>query len=124
MPAAAARLRPVETILSGPAASMEGGLALAKKPEAVVVDIGGTTTDIGLAMGGSTAIRDEVAVVAGHTLAVRAVQEYTVALGGDSYVQMTGDGIVLGPRRVTPISILARQYPAIIEQSDEPADRR
>lgn len=120
MPAAAARLRPVETILSGPAASIEGGLALAKRSEAIVVDVGGTTTDIGLAVGGSAAVRDDVAVVGGHTLAVRAVQEYTVALGGDSYVRITGEGIVIGPQRVVPVSVLARQYPQVISQLDAP----
>ena len=102
MPAAAARLRPVETILSGPAASIEGGMALAGTKEAIVVDVGGTTTDIGLAVGGAAAVRDEVAIVGGYTLAVRAVQEYTVALGGDSYIQITGDGLQIGPRRVVP----------------------
>ena len=71
----------METILSGPAASIEGGLALAGTREAIVVDVGGTTTDIGLAVGGAPAVRDEVAIVGGYTLAVRAVQEYTVALG-------------------------------------------
>ncbi len=114
MPAAAARLRPVETILSGPAASIEGGVALAGAREAIVVDVGGTTTDIGLAVGAAPAIRDEVAIVGGCTLAVRAVQEYTVALGGDSYVQITGEGIQIGPRRVVPLSVLARRDPGVV----------
>lgn len=114
MPAAAARLRPVETILSGPAASIEGGIALAGTRDAIVVDVGGTTTDIGLAAGSAAAVRDEVAVVGGYTLAVRAVQEYTVALGGDSYIQITSDGLQIGPRRVVPLSVLARQHPGVI----------
>jgi N-methylhydantoinase A/oxoprolinase/acetone carboxylase beta subunit len=122
MPAEAARLRPVETILSGPAASIEGGLALAGTKRAVVVDVGGTTTDIGLAVGGAPAVRDEVAVVGGHTLAVRAVQEYTVALGGDSYIQITGDGLRIGPARVVPVSVLARREPGLVAQLAALAD--
>ncbi len=116
MPASAARERPVETILSGPAASIEGGMALAGGADAIVVDVGGTTTDIGLAVGGAPAVRDEVAIVGGFALAVRAVQEYTVALGGDSYVQVTNEGIAIGPRRVEPVSVLARTHPGVIEQ--------
>ena len=50
-------------------------MALAGTKEAIVVDVGGTTTDIGLAVGGAAAVRDEVAIVGGYTLAVRAVQE-------------------------------------------------
>lgn len=122
MPAAAARLRPVETILSGPAASIEGGMALAGTKDAIVVDVGGTTTDIGLAAGGAAAVRDDVAIVGGYTLAVRAVQEYTVALGGDSYIQVTGDGLQIGPRRVVPISVLARREPRLIEQLESLAN--
>ena len=41
-----ARTRPVETILSGPAASLAGAAFLAEKKAALVADIGGTTTDI------------------------------------------------------------------------------
>ena len=41
------RERPVETILSGPAASLVGAVHLAGLPDAVVADVGGTTTDVG-----------------------------------------------------------------------------
>ena len=48
----ASRQRPIETILSGPAASLIGALALSEKIEnAVVVDIGGTTTEISYFIG-------------------------------------------------------------------------
>ena len=41
-----ARSRPVETVLSGPAASLSGAAFLAGSKSALVADIGGTTTDI------------------------------------------------------------------------------
>ena len=47
-----ARLRPVETILSGPAASVTGAQVLAGAPESLIVDIGGTTSDISIVHGG------------------------------------------------------------------------
>ena len=50
--AAEARLRPIETILSGPAASLVGARHLTGLSQAVVSDIGGTTTDIGMLVGG------------------------------------------------------------------------
>lgn len=49
--------RPVETILSGPAASVIGGLALTGQKDGIVVDMGGTTTDIAEVSGGSVKIR-------------------------------------------------------------------
>jgi len=46
MSIAGARERPVETILSGPAASLMGGRLLSKLDNCIVLDIGGTSTDI------------------------------------------------------------------------------
>ena len=47
-----ARTRPVETVLSGPAASLCGAAFLARVEDIIVADIGGTTTDIALLKGG------------------------------------------------------------------------
>ena len=46
MSAELARTRPVETILSGPAASVTGAQVLSNAPESLIVDIGGTTSDM------------------------------------------------------------------------------
>jgi N-methylhydantoinase A/oxoprolinase/acetone carboxylase beta subunit len=51
-----AHTRPVETILSGPAASVLGGRALTDCEECLIVDMGGTTTDISLMKGGLPAM--------------------------------------------------------------------
>ena len=56
MSAAVARERPVETILSGPAASLVGATFLANAADAIVSDIGGTTTDIAVLRAGRPAI--------------------------------------------------------------------
>jgi N-methylhydantoinase A/oxoprolinase/acetone carboxylase beta subunit len=110
-----AMTRPVETILSGPAASVVGGRHLAREDDVVVVDMGGTTTDIALLNGGMPVLDREGATVAGWKTMVEAVAVRTYGLGGDSEVHRDGDGIVLGPRRLVPLSLLCHQHPGMLE---------
>src|SRR5262249_28353576 len=110
-----AMTRPVETILSGPAASVVGGRHLAREDDVVVVDMGGTTTDIALLNGGIPVLDREGATVAGWKTMVEAVAVRTYGLGGDSEVHRDGDGIVLGPRRLVPLSLLCHQHPGMLE---------
>lgn len=99
--------RPVETILSGPAASVVGALTLSGRREGVVIDIGGTTTDIAWVSGGLPPINGEGAVVGGLATRVEAIDIRTIGLGGDSWIRLSRDGsLELGPRRVLPIAML------------------
>jgi len=110
-----ARSRPVETILSGPAASVVGAMHLARLRDAVVVDVGGTTTDIAAVERGEPRLAPRGARVAGYETMVEAIELETSGLGGDSEVQREPDGrLRVGPRRVVPLSLLARQAPAIL----------
>lgn len=103
---------PVETIHSGPAASAMGGRFLSGRDNALVVDIGGTTTDIALIQDGQVTIDEQGATVNGYKTAVKAADLYTIALGGDSRITMGRDGDpLLGPERVVPLAQLAWQYP-------------
>ncbi len=106
-----ARLRPIETILSGPAASLVGARYLTGLDEAVVSDIGGTTTDIAVLQGGRPKLAPDGANVGGHDTMVEAVALRTFGLGGDSEVHIDDRGleakITLGPRRLLPLSLLA-----------------
>lgn len=121
--------RPIETILSGPAASLVGANYLISNgishavansgPSSVegpvdgpliVSDIGGTTTDIGIVYRGVPKITADGAVVGGHKTMVEAVDMFTVGLGGDSEVNLdrgTPPELKLGPRRITPLSLAA-----------------
>lgn len=110
-----AMTRPVETILSGPAASVVGGRHLAREDDVVVVDMGGTTTDIALLNGGLPVLDREGATVAGWKTMVEAVAVRTYGLGGDSEVHRDGGGLVLGPRRLVPLSLLCHQHPRMLE---------
>lgn len=109
--ASEARLRPIETILSGPAASLVGARHLTGLDRAIVADIGGTTTDIAILEDGRPRLDPEGALVGGFRTMVEAVAMQTHGLGGDSDVSILRDGIaagiLLGPRRVVPLSLAA-----------------
>lgn len=120
-----ARERPIETILSGPAASLVGARWLTGAADAIVADIGGTTTDVGLLRGGRPAIDLDGARVGGFRTMVEAVAMRTTGLGGDSEVHMnTGGlsgGVTLGPRRLVPVSLIAQQAPDVVRAALEAA---
>ena len=105
--------RPIETILSGPAASLVGAKFLLGAEDAIVSDIGGTTTDVAILEKGWPRIEPQGASVGGFTTMVEAVAMHTFGLGGDSAVEVddtTKTKIKLGPRRQIPISLLAIEY--------------
>ncbi|MFT4717563.1 MAG: N-methylhydantoinase A/oxoprolinase/acetone carboxylase beta subunit [Paracoccaceae bacterium] len=113
-----ARARPIETILSGPAASIVGARWLTGADHALVSDIGGTTTDIAVLRNGRPAIDPAGARVGPYRTMVEAVAMHTTGLGGDSQVQFIArglqGGISLGPRRCIPISLIASQAPDVV----------
>ena len=127
--AAAALDRPVETILSGPAASVVGARHLTGERDVVVADMGGTTTDIALLHDGWPVLDHAGATVGGWRTMVEAIAVHTVGLGGDSEVVVvkdpggvtarrkasSGDGLVIGPRRVMPLSLLAHLHAGVLD---------
>jgi N-methylhydantoinase A/oxoprolinase/acetone carboxylase beta subunit len=114
--AAMVRERPIETILSGPAASIVGARWLTGAVDALVSDIGGTTTDVALLRDGLPEIDPEGARVGGFRTMVEAVAMRTTGLGGDSEVHLITEGLDgglrLGPRRMIPVSLLAMEHGA------------
>ncbi len=111
--AATALESPVETILSGPAASVVGARHLSARDDAFVSDIGGTTTDIALVRDGRPLLDPRGAGVGGYRTMVRAVAVHTSGLGGDSEIRLDGRGrIRVGPRRAVPLALLATRFPA------------
>jgi N-methylhydantoinase A/oxoprolinase/acetone carboxylase beta subunit len=107
---------PVETVLSGPAASVVGAGFLGGLADFVVADMGGTTTDVAIVRGGRPVVRGEGAVIAGWRTMVEAIDVHTCGLGGDSEVYFDRDGhLRVGPRKATPLSLLAQRCPAVLE---------
>ncbi|UDL90448.1 hydantoinase/oxoprolinase family protein [Mesorhizobium sp. PAMC28654] len=109
-----ARARPIETILSGPAASLVGARYMTGIDNAVVSDIGGTTTDIAVLDGGRLRLDPDGATVGGLRTMVEAVAMRTFGLGGDSEVLLhersLASTIVLGPRRLVPLALAAVKH--------------
>ncbi len=116
--ASEARLRPIETILSGPAASLAGAQFLTGLDSAIVSDIGGTTTDVAILENGRPKLDPDGAMVGGHRTMVEAVAMRTYGLGGDSEVRIDLAGLVarieLGPRRVLPLSLIGHRFADIV----------
>jgi len=109
--------RPIETILSGPAASAVGAWHLARRRGAWVVDVGGTTTDIAALRDGQPRLNPEGAWVGGWRTMVEAVDVHTTGLGGDSHVRFDRQGrLLIGPRRVVPLCLLASEHPEILDE--------
>lgn len=118
-----ARARPIETILSGPAASIVGARWLTGAAHALVSDIGGTTTDVALLREGKPAIDPEGARVGPWRTMVEAVAMRTFGLGGDSEVHVRDEGleggVSLGPRRVIPVSLMAMEAREVVHAALE-----
>jgi N-methylhydantoinase A/oxoprolinase/acetone carboxylase beta subunit len=111
MSAEMAKERPVETILSGPAASVAGARHLTGLKSALVVDMGGTTTDTATLADGAVSVCETGSNVGGHKTHVKALEIRTAGLGGDSLIQWEKGRICIGPRRVAPIAWLGATYP-------------
>lgn len=94
---------PCETIFSGPAASVMGAFALTRDGKtSVVVDIGGTTSDLALILEGKPLHASRGARMGGYYSHVRSFAVHSLPLGGDSAVGWDGEGIVVGPERLGP----------------------
>lgn len=121
---AEARERPIETILSGPAASAQGALRLAGVDEAVIVDMGGTTSDVALTARGRPVISGRGAVIGEHRTAVRTLKSTSIGLGGDSEIRIEAGRLRLGPRRILPICRAVSLDPRVRAQAAELAASR
>jgi N-methylhydantoinase A/oxoprolinase/acetone carboxylase beta subunit len=112
-----ARTRAIETVLSGPAASAAGGRLLTGRKNALVLDMGGTTTDIAALDDGRMTLSREGARVGHWRTSVTAADIQTTGLGGDSSVRPAGGlRVQIGPERVVPLCFLAAQWPGVLDE--------
>jgi len=108
---------PVETIHSGPAASAIGGRFLSGEDQALVLDVGGTTTDLALIKDGKVTVSETGASVSGYQTAVKAANLFSIGLGGDSHITLErGYEIAIGPERVVPLAYLAHLHQNVRER--------
>ncbi|MGW8194862.1 MAG: hydantoinase/oxoprolinase family protein [Desulforhopalus sp.] len=100
MPFAVAATLPCESVHSGPSASVMGCLALeGNNHDAVLLDIGGTTTDIAILAEGVPLLEPYGVTVNGRPTLIRALNTRSIGLGGDSAVTCTDGEFSIGPRR-------------------------
>ncbi|HHW91654.1 MAG TPA: hydantoinase/oxoprolinase family protein, partial [Firmicutes bacterium] len=103
MPLAVSLQHPCETVFSGPAASVMGALGLTLDCRtSVVVDIGGTTTDLALILEGKPLHASRGALMGGRYSHVRSFAVRSLPLGGDSAVRWEEGGLTVGPDRLAP----------------------
>lgn len=118
---------PVFTFASGPTNSMRGALFLSDKKDAIVVDIGGTTTDVGILKDGFPRQASSHVKVGGVKTNFRMPDVVSIGLGGGSYVHQnkSADGTALGVT-VGPLSAgmkLKREALIFAEHENELEDR-
>lgn len=89
---------PVLTFASGPTNSMRGAAMLAGEPDAMVIDIGGTTSDVGMLMHGFPRESAVAVDIGGVRTNFRMPDVLAVGLGGGSIVR--DDGARIGPDSV------------------------
>lgn len=113
--------RPIETILSGPAASVIGAKYLLGQSgevrNAVIIDMGGTTTDISIIKDGLPRLNPHGVKIGNWKTNVMAIDLKTIPLGGDSEIMIENGGRVrIGPKRIIPLSYLGYCYPKIHDE--------
>lgn len=107
--------KPIESIFSGPAASLVGASYLSELETCAVIDVGGTSTDVSMLESGLPELCAEGAVVGGWQTKVKAIKMETSAMGGDSHIWVRNMKINIGPRRVIPLCVAAVKYPGFLE---------
>lgn len=116
--------RPIETILSGPAASLIGAKTLTGVKDAIVMDMGGTTTDIGILRNGQPRLEKEGAVIGGRRTRVLAAEISTSGIGGDSRIIVNGGKFILSSSRVVPLCIAASKWPQLEDRLKKIAETK
>lgn len=110
------RKNPVETLLCGPAASALGGAYLAEASDALIIDIGGTTTDVAILNKNMLkSVTDGISIGAWKTF-VKGMYVDTFGLGGDSGLKIEQRKLALADYRLIPVAMAAHIFPELKER--------
>jgi len=94
---------PAQTILSGPAASVMGAVAFGPQEEdTLVMDIGGTTTDMAVLINRAPVLNPLGIKLGTHKTLIRSLETFSIGLGGDSAVKVNDGKLYVGPERLGP----------------------
>lgn len=107
--------RPVETVFTGPAATVLGlsALGVIGNKHTVALDIGGTTTDISLWKYGKPLMTKSGVSIREYPSAVRSFAVTSVGIGGESVVRLKDGDLTVGPERVGPSVALGGVEPTL-----------
>ena len=103
---------PIQTVLSGPAASVMGALPFAPPNEdTLVMDIGGTTTDMAVLISRAPVL-DPVGIELGRFKSlIRSLETFSIGLGGDSAIKIVDGRLAIGPERKGPAIVYGGSVP-------------
>ncbi|QTA91732.1 hydantoinase/oxoprolinase family protein [Desulfonema magnum] len=94
---------PGQSILSGPASSVMGAIAFAsEEEETVVLDIGGTTTDIAVLINRVPLLEPLGITLGPYKTLIRSLETCSIGVGGDSVVRAKDGTVEIGPDRIGP----------------------
>ncbi len=103
---------PVQTILSGPAASIMGIMTMTDcSADAIALDIGGTTTDIAIFADGVPLLEAFGVTIEGHKTLIRGLRTKSIGVGGDSVVLFREGKLTIGPEREGPAAAFGGPFP-------------
>lgn len=123
IPFSVSRKEPVQSILSGPAASVMGALALwsnARSGCSLLLDMGGTTTDIAMFLDGSPVVDRRGMEIMGRRTLVRSLASVSIGIGGDSLLACVKDAggkleIQVGPARQGPAMAFGGSHATLLD---------
>jgi N-methylhydantoinase A/oxoprolinase/acetone carboxylase beta subunit len=116
MPLEMSRRLPVESILSGPAASVMGIISMCDiSLDSIILDIGGTTTDIAIFAEGAPLMEPGGISIGSHLTLVRALTTKSIPVGGDSGLAVEEDRVRVGPLRPGPAMAAGGSAPTLID---------
>lgn len=95
-----ARKYPILTIACGPTNSIRGASYLSRKKDAIVIDVGGTTTDLGVIQNGFPRESSIAVTIGGVRTNFRMPDVVSIGLGGGSIVRSNGNQVTVGPDSV------------------------
>jgi len=103
---------PAQTILSGPAASVMGAVAFgSNKEDTLIMDIGGTSTDLAVLVNRSPVLDPLGIELERYQTLIRSLETLSIALGGDSAVKVINGKLEIGPDRLGPAMAYGGQVP-------------
>lgn len=103
---------PAQTILSGPAASVMGAVAFGpNKEDTLIMDIGGTTTDLAVLVNRSPVLDPLGIELERYKTLIRSLETLSIALGGDSAVRVINGNLEIGPDRLGPAMAYGGEVP-------------